>query len=185
MSTEAFTHVLPWTEEEYLALGETPDRVELFDGSLLVSPAPGNRHQAIAGRLFAKLLPAAEVAGLDVIEAVNVRLKLDRIPIPDLVIADPVDLDAAAVDAGTVHLVCEIVSPTNPATDRVLKMHYYAEARIPWYLLVEQAPVLALRLLRLEHAHYVEHTVGRPGQPLRFTEPVSTEIDPADLLPRR
>jgi Uma2 family endonuclease len=185
MSTEAFSHALPWTEEEYLALGETVDRVELFDGSLLVSPAPANRHQVIAGRLFASLLSAADAAGLHVLETVNIRLKRDRIPIPDLVIVDSFDLDAAVVNATSVLLVCEIVSPSSAATDRLLKMHYYAEAGIPWYLLVEQQPELVLRLLRLENGHYAEHATGRPGRPLRLTDPVAVELDPEVLLPRR
>ena len=38
--TSAFAHVMPWTEEEYLALGETVDRVELFDGSYAEAGIP-------------------------------------------------------------------------------------------------------------------------------------------------
>jgi Uma2 family endonuclease len=181
MSAEAFAHTFPWTEEEYLALGETLDRVELFDGSLLVSPAPTPAHQELSAELRSVLKPAARLAGLRVYEAVNVRLKSGRITIPDLVVVDPVDPSASVVDALAVRLICEIVSPSNAGTDRVLKRHYYAEAGIEWYLLVEQDPELALALLRLETGGYVEHAVGRPGRPLRLVEPVAVEIDPGTL----
>jgi Uma2 family endonuclease len=180
--TEAFQHVDPWTEDEYLALGETPDRVELFDGSLLVSPAPTPQHQDISYNLATALWPGARAAGLRVYEGINLRLKRGRIPIPDLVVVGPINRAEAVVDVAAAHLVCEIVSPGNPATDRVLKVHYYAEAAIPWYLLVEQDPELTVRLLRYDGGHYAEHAVGRAGQPLRMTEPIVADIDPGVLL---
>jgi hypothetical protein len=64
-------------------------------------------------------------------------------------------------------------------------MHYYAEAGIPWYLLVEQEPELTPQLLRYEDGRYVEHAVAKAGQPLQLTEPVTVDLDPAALLPAR
>jgi Uma2 family endonuclease len=78
-------------------------------------------------------------------------------------------------------LICEIVSPGNAATDRVLKMHYYAEARIPWYLLVEQ-DTGSLHLYREKNGHYVEESTARRGEVLELTEPVHAVIRPERLL---
>ena len=54
--------------------------------------------------------------GLEVYEAVNVRLKPGRIPIPDLVLIRPIDPDTLVVDATEIALICEITSPSNAAT---------------------------------------------------------------------
>jgi Uma2 family endonuclease len=181
MSTAAFEHVLPWTEEEYLELGETPDRVELFDGSLFVSPSPTGAHSRLSRRIANALDEPALNRGFEVFEVINVRLRPGRIPIPDLVLLDFIGFDGLVVDATRVRLVCEIVSPSNAAADRVLKMHYYAEAGIPFYLLAEPQPELTLQLFRLVEGKYVPDGEGRPGRPLRLTEPVVAELDPAAL----
>jgi hypothetical protein len=49
------------------------------------------------------------------------------------------------VEAASVVLVCEIVSPSNAGTGPVLKMHYYAGARIGWLRKVEIDPASLLR----------------------------------------
>jgi Uma2 family endonuclease len=43
------------SEEEFLSLPESMDKVELLDGEVIVPPAPSFRHQEILGRLCAAL----------------------------------------------------------------------------------------------------------------------------------
>ncbi len=87
--------------------------------------------------------------------------------------------DTLVVDASKVRLVCEITS-SNPANDRVYKMHFYAAAGIPWYLLVDPDPV-TLSLYRLKRGHYFEHATAKPGETLTLTEPVAAGLDTAAL----
>lgn len=182
MTSAIFGRGLLMTEQEFLALGETSERIELFDGSLFVTPAPTPRHQYLSRRLANALDRGAEAAGLHVSEAVNVRLRPNRIPIPDVVVTTMIDFSAPVVDAAAVRLVCEIVSPSNASADKVLKMHYYAAAGIPWYLLAEQ-DTGTLRMYGLSGDKYAEWATAGPGDVLRLTEPLTADIRPESLLP--
>ena len=114
MSVTLLEHPGPWNEKQYLALGEIPNRIELIDGGLWVSPAPNKPHQDISFLLMAGIRPAARAAGLRAYEAANVRLGTDRIVIPDLVVADT-DPRGGVIAASEVALIC--VLDTNTLLD--------------------------------------------------------------------
>lgn len=181
MTTALFADEQQMSETEFLALGETPERIELFDGSLHLTPAPTYRHQHISGELLTTFKPAARRSGLYAFEGVNVRLKPHRIMIPDLVITAGFDFTELIGDASTMRLVCEIISPSTASTDKVYKMHHYAEAGIPWYLIVEQ-DTATLHLYELAGTTYTEHSVTAVGEIMELTDPIVVSIDPAALL---
>jgi len=178
-------HPDPWTEAEYLALDETGNRIELIDGGLWVSPQPVSGHQDLSSLLDALLRPVARAAKLRSSQAINVRLGVDRIVVPDITVADRARTVTTA-EAREVVLVAEITSPSNAAVDRIFKRKLYAEARIEWYLLVEPNhptyDAVALQLLRLRGKHYVEHAAAEHGETLTSELPFPIEISTEALL---
>ena len=177
---EVFAHADPWTEVEFLAL-PADRRVELLDGALLVSPSARLRHQRLSFRL-AMALDAALPPGLEVLEAINVRVGPGKILIPDLVVVSTPGLDLTVCETADVVAVVEITSPNKAAVDRAVKPQLYAQAGVLHYLHIEldEAGPHA-RVYRLQRDCYAQVACAEPGQPLTLTEPVAVTLDLAAL----
>ncbi|MFE9039905.1 Uma2 family endonuclease [Streptomyces sp. NPDC007818] len=191
MSVAHDPHYGPWTIEEVLALGEDRgQRRELMGEALLLSPAPGTKHQRASSRLATLLDRAVQEEGVaaEAFEAVSLILP-DGLFTPDIVV---VEAAAAAqnpttCDADDVLLVVEIVSPSSSGrrTDRLLKPPYYAEAGIEHLWRLELEPVPTLVVSELRDGHYVERTVAEAGLTTLIEKPFPLEVDPAALVTPR
>jgi len=147
-----------WTVDEVLALPEAQvslQRIELVDGALLVSPWPSLEHQRLVRVLTTQLSTGAEPR-FEVFPGANLVLgnRGDRLVIPDLVVIDEPGLRGVNVTEKQVVLVAEIVSPSSKMRDRVLKRAIYAEALIPYYLLVESGEPATATLFELQGDEY-------------------------------
>jgi Uma2 family endonuclease len=168
-----------WTVDEVLALAEdqtTGQRIELLDGALLMSPAPTSAHQRVLQEVqygFRGKLPA----GTELLPGVNVRLADRRLLIPDFVVLTCAGADTTYYDCSEVLLAGEIESPSTKVFDRTLKRQVYAEAGVPFYLLVDPAkkPAEAL-LFELVDGVYVLLAKSESGR-IEFTRPFQVTLD--------
>ncbi|HEX6498378.1 MAG TPA: hypothetical protein VF054_05015 [Micromonosporaceae bacterium] len=90
-------HGVPWTEEDYLALGQTLDRIELFDGGLVVTPAPTPWHQHVSRRL-ANVLDGAATLRLYRLEDGRYAQEAVGRPGQPLRLVDPVKVEIDPMD---------------------------------------------------------------------------------------
>ena len=166
-----------WTVDGVLAMPEEQtlrQRVELLDGVLLVSPWPGLEHQRLLGKLQFALVPALP-DDTELLPGVNVRLGERRLFTPDLVIVTCPAVDTVAYPANEVLLAAEIASPSTKVQDRVLKRAIYAEALIPFYLLVEPIEPVAATLFELQGEEYVPIAKSENGE-LALTRPFEATL---------
>ncbi|MHB8296280.1 MAG: Uma2 family endonuclease [Acidimicrobiales bacterium] len=190
MTIVADAHIGPWTEEDLLALPEDTQRYELLEGSMIVSPPAGGPHQLTSWKLTGQLKQAVP-AGLEVVEALGVRLPEGSLFIPDIVVAERdavLGNRSGILDPAIVNLVVEIVSPESRTMDRVTKPPIYASAGIGAFWLVEldadPGPAIHAYSLRgdtLGDRAYVKSASAGPGELLVLEEPFPISIDPASI----
>lgn len=169
-------HPREWTLDEVLALPEDQgQRVELVDGAVVVSPAPGLAHQRVLQRLQIALLDAVP-AECESLPGINVVLSSRRLLIPDLAVTTVPGLDAVYCDGADLLLAVEVISPSSRAYDGALKRQLYAEARVPFFLLVDPAAApVAATCFELVGGTYRE--VGRAEEGvLSLTRPFAVTV---------
>jgi Uma2 family endonuclease len=173
----------PWTLDDLDTLPDSGYRYEIFDGSLLVTPPPALPHAAALYEIR-RLLDRQAPPDLAVVEAVGLYPNKTNFYVPDLMVIPKQVLKGRdrGVGPGDVRLAVEVVSPSNPGNDHVLKRHAYAVAGVREYWIVDERDH-TLRILTSDPAGgYTDHAVVNPGKTWRATEPFPLEIDPADVF---
>lgn len=152
------------TYDDLLALPEDV-KAEIIDGVVITQHAPLPRHSKVQGSLrrfiggpFDDDDGFGGPGGWWILLEVDVRLAPHRIVRPDLTgwrrerLPEP--WEVRPIDTRP-DWVCEVVSPSNAAADRVRKSRLYAESGVPFYWIVDPAE-RTLEALRLEEGRWVD-----------------------------
>ncbi|EQD79034.1 protein containing DUF820 [mine drainage metagenome] len=127
----------------YGHLRELPDdgnRYEIGSGELLVTPAPGTRHQAIVGNLFDLLRRAAlHGHGKVFVAPVDVVFSPHDVLEPDLVFVSSGNLPIVKEPniEGAPDLVVEVLSASTRERDLSAKLHIYSRYGVRYYWAVD------------------------------------------------
>lgn len=129
-----------YTVEEVLAFPDDGNRYELVDGELLVTPAPGQRHEIVLFRLadlvyqYLGSVPGVAQAFFsrgDVIWGPGEYVQ------PDLFVVPKHEVTGTWRDCQTLLLAAEVVSPSSARADRVRKRGLYQRRGVAVYWVVD------------------------------------------------
>jgi Uma2 family endonuclease len=174
----------PWTAQ--LALDLLPEangpRVEVLNGSVIVTPHAGYDHQTIELDLAFLLKQAARRAKLWLYHEVNVVSGEDLF-IPDLAVLRTSGRGQVTMDIAEAVLLGEIVSRGNRRKDVIDRPREYAAAGVPFFLRVDfRNRVPAIVLYELVDGEYRPVSAAAAGTTFVMKEPFEFSIDPATLL---
>ncbi|GAA2382119.1 Uma2 family endonuclease [Nonomuraea africana] len=176
----------PFTVDDLLKFPDDGNRYELFNGSLLVSPAPLPLHQRVIRRLEL-ILDVAAPDALEPLSTVNLRVDDRNYYIPDLVVVPTESVETAGLmfRPAEVLLAVEVVSPSTQARDRALKREAYAAAGIPVYWRIELSEGPTLYTYQLDKDAYEAPVIHKAGELATLATPFEVSFDPAELVKRR
>lgn len=126
--------------EDYCLLPEGK-RYELIDGGLHMTPSPFTRHQRIILRLAEWFFTHLERGGLAtvLVAPMDVYLSNEDVVQPDILVVDR-QRDKIIEEKyvkGAPDLVVEVISPTHPDRDRIVKKKLYHKFGVKEYWIVD------------------------------------------------
>lgn len=160
-------------------------RVEIIRGRIVMSPTPSFKHGGVVHRIEAQL---RSQMGNDRIArqmfSIAAPVDQDNYCTPDLVVvpSEVEEEDDWLLEADTVDLTVEVLSPGNTPSDVLAKLEEYAEWNIPVYLFVD--PGAGEILLYSDPADGKYRTVheARFGETVRLPGPLAgIDVDTADF----
>ncbi|MFI6454787.1 Uma2 family endonuclease [Streptosporangium amethystogenes] len=172
----------PFTVDDLLTFPDDGNRYELFNGSLLVSPAPVALHQYASLRL-ARILEDAAPPEFQPLQEVNLRVSSRDLFIPDLVVmpTETVEEGGLIFAPRDILLAVELVSPSTQARDRHLKRAAYAAAGIPVYWRIELSEGPSVHVHELAGDEYKPAERHDAGEVANLLAPFEVSFDPAEL----
>lgn len=169
----------PLTVDDLEAMPDDGHRYELIDGTLIVSPGPELRHQAVQSHVL-KLLFAACPDDLIVLSTpTDTVLADDTVVQPDVLVVRRTDLVGRRLTAAPL-LVVEILSPSTRLIDLNLKKARYERAGVASYWAVDPDP-LRLIAWELSDGAYAEAADVAGDGSWRAERPFAVTISPGAL----
>jgi Uma2 family endonuclease len=176
-------HGRPFTVDDLEAMPDDGNRYELIDGMLLVSPAPGRRHQKMAYRLFG-VLESACPDEFDVLGApFSVRPSNTTELQPDVLVGRDEDFTDKLLPVAPV-LAVEVFSPSSVLNDLNNKKAAYQRLGVASYWVIDpEEPSLVA--FELDDAGIYQQVAEVKGDdPFEAKRPFSVRVVPSDLLGR-
>lgn len=179
-SVTALPRSRPLTRADLESMPDDGHRYELIDGALIVTPAPGERHQTAGGELHLLLRHACPDDLKVLLAPFDVALADDTVVQPDLLVCRRSDLTSRDLPAAPV-LAVEVLSPSTRRIDLTLKRSRLEAAGCASYWVVDplEPAVFAWDLV---DGAYVEVASVRGDETFRSRAPFEVELTAADLV---
>ncbi len=183
MTSMNVTASTPFTVHDLEGMPDDGRRYELIDGELLVSPAPGLRHQTVGLRLY-RLLDDACPDDLYVLAApFAVQTDNSNEVQPDVLVARFDELTDKNLPAAPV-LAVEVLSPSGRLIDLNLKRAAYERMGTPSYWVLDP-DVPDLLVLELDGDGRYQEVIRAVGDEVfKAQRPFAVSVVPSELLGR-
>lgn len=137
------------TADQYIALGETPERYELVDGVVIMSPSPTFRHQKLVMLLIRQLDRYVEPRGGELVADIDIVLTPKIVYRPDIVYFRPGRLVGTPERLSEPpDLIVEIISPSSKSLDLITKRNDYEKFGVGEYWVVDPETLQVRRWVR-------------------------------------